>query len=345
MKISICVPTYNRATHLVNCLQSIIANKSASKTDFQICVSDNGSTDATETVVRLAQEKMLIKYRKNPSNLGALQNFLNAVEMADGEFVWLVGDDDFLLPDTINRLLHLLQQHPEVDYFYINSFHLNAQEVFSFPQPFDTSNLPTDMKPFSTWSQSGEMNFLNLVDPKISFDFLGGIYLSVFKRKKWISNVDVIDPVALSDKRDFSCLDNTFPHIKIFARAFATSKAFFHADPLSVCLTGAREWAPMYYFIRSVRLPEAVKEYRKNGLPYWQYLKCKNFALRSFLPDLLHMFLNKDRSGFVYVKTLPLILGNCLYPNFYLWAVYFLFHKLKTVFSRRFFQFVFNETQ
>ena len=55
MKISICIPTYNRAKHLANCLQSIALNKNRSKIDFEVCVSDNFSTDNTEDIVREAQ--------------------------------------------------------------------------------------------------------------------------------------------------------------------------------------------------------------------------------------------------------------------------------------------------
>lgn len=205
--------------------------------------------------------------------------------MSDGEFVWLIGDDDLLLSNSVDQLSDLINQHSGVDYFYINSFHLTTQHVFSFPQPFDIVNLPQRMNSFSPWAQSGEINFMDLINPKISFGFLGGMYLSAFRRKKWISNAHIINAAALDDRHVFSHFDNTFPHVKIFAKAFANSQAFFCAKLLSVCLTGAREWAPMYPMIRSVRFVEAWNEYRKNGLPILQYIKCKNFTLRTFLPD------------------------------------------------------------
>jgi len=329
MKISICIPTYNRAAHLANCLQSIISNKSISKTDFQVCVSDNCSTDETESVVHSAQQKIPIEYRKNPDNLGIPRNFLNAVEMADGDYVWLIGDDDLLLPDALVNISGLINKYPHVDYFYVNSFHLTTQYVFTFPQPFDTANLPEKMEPFSSWPNSGEMKFMDLIDPSISFDFLGGMYLAVFRREKWVSNSHSLNKASLSDKRVFSHFDNTFPHVKIFSRAFANSRAYLCATPLSVCLSGAREWAPMYPFVRSVRLVEALDEYRKNGLPYMRYLWCKNFALRAFLPDLVYMFLNKETSGYTYIKPAKLILNNFLYPNFYFSAIYYFVRRLK----------------
>ena len=323
-KLSICIPTYNRAAHLANCLNSIVLCNSQSKFKFQVCVSDNASNDDTEKVVRQAQSAIDIKYHKNTRNLGIPRNFLNVVSMADGDFVWLIGDDDLLMPDAIADLYRLIDLHPIVDFFYINSFHLNTEYLESFPSPFDTASLPNNMAPFSKWTVEGEMRFLDLINPKISFDFLGGMFLSVFRRKNWMLNVKELDKNAILDDRTFSHFDNTFPHVKIFAKAFSSSRAYFNTKPLNVCLTGAREWAPMYPFIHSVRLVEALYEYRKNGLAYWKYVYCKNYALNNFVPDFINIILHKDKSGYAYINPLKILFESFLYPNFYLSFFYFI---------------------
>ena len=333
IKISICIPTYNRAECLVNCLNSIKLNSNKFNNEVEVCISDNCSTDQTEEVVRNAQEHLDIKYHKNSKNLGIPFNFLNVVDMAGGEFVWLLGDDDLLIPSAFAQIINLIDSYKKVDFFYVNSFHLTTEFVFSYPQPFDTRNLPIYMEKFSAWTESGEMNFLELIDPKISFDFLGGMFTSVFRRKNWIENTSVLDNNALLDSRTFSHFDNTFPHIKIFSTAFANSNAYFYAPALSVCLTGAREWAPMYPFIRSVRLIEALNEYRKNGLTYFNYFKCKNFALGFFIPDLVYIYLNRDKSGYEYVKPFQLVLSSALYPGLYLSFFTYFIRKIKSLIS------------
>lgn len=310
-------------------MQSIILNENKSQIDFEVCVSDNYSTDETENIVLEAQKRISIKYQKNPTNLGIPQNFLNVIEMAEGEFVWLIGDDDLVLPFALEKLNKLIENHKDVDYFYINSFNMTSEYIDSYPHPFDTKNLPDDMERFSLWTHSGEMKFIDLVNPEISFDYLGGMFLSVFRRQCWNSNISVLDDVAIKDLRTFSYFDNTFPHIKIFAKAFSNSNAYFNAEPLSVSLSGAREWAPMYPFIRSVRLLEALKEYRKNGLSYFKYIKYKNISLRSFIPDIVWMYVNKEVSGYKYINLYKLTRDNCLYPNFYLSIIYFLIRKIR----------------
>jgi hypothetical protein len=178
------------------------------------------------------------------------------------------------------------------------------------------------------------MDFLDLINPKISFDFLGGMFLSVFRKKHWDMNVNVLNENAILDTRTFSHFDNTFPHVKIFAKAFSSSKAYFNTKPLNVCLTGAREWAPMYPFIHSVRLVEALGEYRKNGLPFWKYVYCKNFALNNFAPDFVNMFIYKDNSGYAYISPLKILFEYCIYPNVYLSIFYFIGRQLRKFIAR-----------
>lgn len=335
MRLSICIPTFNRAHHLRNCLNSISENGFAGQSNVEICVSDNGSADSTREVVEEAQQKIPVRYSRNEQNLGIPRNFLKAVEMARGDFVWLLGDDDLLISGAPARMLELIDTHPKVDFFYINSFHLTTEYVLSHPQPFDTAMLPERMEPFSQWRHDKTLPFFELIDPRISFDFLGGMFLSVFCREKWLACVSVLDAQTISDKRTFSGFDNTFPHVKIFAAAFHDSLAYVHSQPLSVCLSGAREWAPMYPLVRSVRLVEALEEYRRQGLPLLRYLWCRNHALLHFIPDMIYMLLRGEQAGRQYVRPFKLFLANALYPNCYFSFFLYFVRKLKWLIAGR----------
>ena len=46
--------------------------------------------------------------------------------MAKGEFVWTLGNDDLVLPHSLNKISKLLNKYKKVDYFYINSYNLNV---------------------------------------------------------------------------------------------------------------------------------------------------------------------------------------------------------------------------
>ena len=334
-KISICIATYNRANSLTNCLNSIAIAAKDHVGRFEVCVSDNGSDEKTFDAVRRATEFLEINYHRNNSNLGIPRNFLQVVSLAKGEFIWLIGDDDLLLPDTFDRLLPLLEGNKGVDFFYLNSFHLDKSYVDSQVHPFDTRKLPLTMEPFSKKKDSGELKFFELIDPKVSFDFLGGMFLSIFRKSKWDSMSDRLDFLAISSSKTFSHFDNTFPHLKIWAYAFSKSNAYFNAPPMSVCITGYREWAPLEPLVRNIRLIEALDIYKDNGMSYGRYFRCKNFALRNYFSGVIRMAIHRD----VYSFNLGLFrhyLKCALYPNVYLSAFYLLFRKLKVLKSKIF---------
>ena len=329
-KVAICIPTYNRADSLENCLNSIAIASKHHIERFEVCVSDNGSSDKTSDVIENAKTFFDINHHKSDTNLGIPRNFLKVVSMAKAEFIWLIGDDDLLLPDTFDRLLPLLDENEDIDFFYLNSFHVDLSFINSKTHPFDTRELPSVMEPFSKKTDPGKLPFFELIDPKISFDFLGGMFLSAFRKSNWDEMIYKLDSQAIQSDETFSHFDNTFPHLKIWAHAFSKSPAYFNATPMNVCITGQREWAPLEPLVRNIRLIEALDVYRGNGMSYWRYLYCKNFALRNYFSCTLKMVLHRD----IYPFKLGLLrhyFKCALYPNVYLSLFYLCIRKLRRI--------------
>ncbi|RZT44861.1 abequosyltransferase [Sphingomonas sp. BK036] len=97
MRLSICVPTYNRAPELRVMLDSLMA-QTGYGLDVEIVISDNASTDDTPTLVAsYADRDIPIVYHRLTDNLGFDRNILNAVACASGDYCWLFGSDDVLL--------------------------------------------------------------------------------------------------------------------------------------------------------------------------------------------------------------------------------------------------------
>ena len=108
--LSICIPTFNRTDCLKNCLNSILIAKKNYNFNFEVCVSDNCSTTNIEPIINKYQRYYKIKFNKNNSNLGLGVNILKAVSMAKGEFVWILGNDDLLLPHTFKYVDKLFKK-------------------------------------------------------------------------------------------------------------------------------------------------------------------------------------------------------------------------------------------
>tara|TARA_B100001250_G_C19813476_1_gene796976 strand:- start:707 stop:1711 length:1005 start_codon:yes stop_codon:yes gene_type:complete len=327
LKLSICIPTLDRLDCLNNCLNSILIAHNTYTIPFEVCVSDNNQNGNAEKIVKKYQEFYSIKYFCNKSNTGVGNNIINSVSLAEGEFVWIIGNDDFLLPNAFFDLENILNKE-SIDYLYINSKKLSSKFYNLSDGPIDTKSIPSNLENFSSIKESFESNFLDLVDPKISFDFLLGMFLSVFRRDKWLEGLDSIDKIKLSDNYTFSYLENTCPHVKIFANSFNNSRAWFNSKPLSVNMSGEREWNHLYPLVDSIRIPEIIDEFYKNGLPFGQYLKCKNFALKRLLPNLFLMIFSKKYSGLRYISVKKNILPNLLFPSIYIYPIIYIIKKI-----------------
>lgn len=111
--LSICLPTFNRAPHLEHCLQSIYGQIGNNEL-IEVIVSDNASTDATEEVAaRFASRYSNMKYVRNEENIGGDPNIFRVMNLAQGKFVKLQGDDDFYVEGTLHPLLHVLHSHSD----------------------------------------------------------------------------------------------------------------------------------------------------------------------------------------------------------------------------------------
>src|SRR5450631_1193388 len=108
--ISVCVPTYNGSKYLGNCLDSIL---SQTFNDFEVLIVDDLSSDNTfDIAMAYAERDKRFKLFQNTVNLGLVGNWNQCVELAGGEWIKFVFQDDVLAPECIEKLLHkALQGH------------------------------------------------------------------------------------------------------------------------------------------------------------------------------------------------------------------------------------------
>lgn len=105
-KVSIGIPTYNRAGLLKRSVESAL---NQDYPNIEVLISDNASIDATPDICQFYCENYgsLIKYFRQSVNRGATANFSKVLEMASGDFFMWLGDDDWI---DISYVRHCVQQ-------------------------------------------------------------------------------------------------------------------------------------------------------------------------------------------------------------------------------------------
>lgn len=132
--ISVCIPNYNYAGYLAECIASVLAQDFS---DFELLIQDDCSTDEWEAVVQRFDDAR-IKVKRNATQLGFVGNWNACAARARGELVAVLHADDYFLPGMLRAAYQTFQTHPKVGL------------VFSAAQLVDAGGTPTRvLKPFA----------------------------------------------------------------------------------------------------------------------------------------------------------------------------------------------------
>ena len=117
MRFSILLPTRNGGDFLENCVRSILEQD---HDDFELVISDNANTDATPEIIRQFKDDSRVVVVRQDSPISVSENWTAALQASCGDYILMMGDDDYLLPGTLRRLDDALVQYDEPDCILYN---------------------------------------------------------------------------------------------------------------------------------------------------------------------------------------------------------------------------------
>lgn len=107
--ISVGLPVYNGEAQLAASLESLLAQTFE---DFEIVISDNHSTDATERICRefVARDRR-VHYVRSEKNRGVAWNYNRALELSTGRYFKWASSNDVHAPTFFRRCLDVLESN------------------------------------------------------------------------------------------------------------------------------------------------------------------------------------------------------------------------------------------
>jgi len=178
--LSICIPTYNRAHYLEECLESIniqLTNNRVLSDSIEVVVSDNHSTDNTAQIAK--KYESVFKNFKYALNDGVEYdlNVYNAVKNSTGKYCWYMGDDDVIMNGGLELIYNCLKDD-HYDVACVEAEPITASKDYLIKKHF-SKNLLIEENDFNEFYFKGYCK--------------GILSVLIFNREIWIGTVDTLN--------------------------------------------------------------------------------------------------------------------------------------------------------
>ena len=152
-RLSVVLPTYQRAALLHECLCALAASNC---TDFEVVAVDDGSTDDTGAVLRGHADKLPLTALTQASNAGPAAARNRGIQAASGNLILFIDDDVVVSPDLLAEHLRLHEQAADPLVCFLGRVEWHPElTVTPFMQWLDRSGLQFA---YDTWLREGPVD-------------------------------------------------------------------------------------------------------------------------------------------------------------------------------------------
>ncbi len=180
VRLSICIPTYNYGGFIAETLYSILGQIEGS--EVEVVVLDGASTDYTPAVMqKIVPKHPQVKYFRLEKRGGIDADMAKSVDLASGDYCWLFSSDDLMMPGSVQKILHEIEQGHDIYLCKHFNCSLDMKRIYS---EHPVLNLNKDTV-FNLSDPKERLRYFELAETtEAFFSFMGGI---IIKREKWNS--------------------------------------------------------------------------------------------------------------------------------------------------------------
>ena len=231
LRLSICIATYNRGKFIAETLDSILMQIGSG---VELIVVDGASLDDTPDVMaRYVSKYPQVHYFREEVNSGVDADFDKAVSYANGEFCWLMTDDDLLASDAVSVVLASLNS--DNDLLVINSELRNLDLSVTY----EKQRLPLN----ADKEYRKEDNEIFFADTASYLSFIGCV---VIRRSAWLS------------RNRLAYYGTLFIHVGVIFQTPPILNVKVLAKPLVIIRYGNAMWTPRGFEIWMFKWPKLI---------------------------------------------------------------------------------------
>lgn len=185
-RVSFGLPIFNGENYVEDAIESVLMQ---TYTDFELIISDNASTDQTQTICsRAAALDSRIRYYRNNQNLGASINFNRVFELSKGEFFNWIAHDDLISAKYLEMSVASMDENPSAVLCYPRATIIdsNGDAIKNYDFKLDTD------------SHEPVLRFRELLKGHKCFEVFGLIRANELRRTRVIGNYGHADGVLLA---------------------------------------------------------------------------------------------------------------------------------------------------
>ena len=110
-EISVIISCFNQGKWITRCIRSLCNQNNINKSDFELVVINDGSTDNSGSVIKSLQKYYAIKFINNKNNKGLPYSLNLGIKKSIGRFIVRVDSDDFVKRNFLTLLRYFLNQN------------------------------------------------------------------------------------------------------------------------------------------------------------------------------------------------------------------------------------------
>jgi abequosyltransferase len=179
IRLSVCIPTYNRAAFIAETLESVLSQTNGA---VEVVVVDGASTDETADVITSFQRRFAnLVYHRGQCNMGVDKDMATAVDLARGEYCWLMSSDDLVKPGAISKMVDEINSGADI-------YLCNVTLCSSAMRPIRDTKFLSDLRSGDLFDLGNRKQFLTYLNLAASNNALFCYMSSIaFRRACWLA--------------------------------------------------------------------------------------------------------------------------------------------------------------